>query len=92
MKTYCPSCKKHADHKVRESKCGRRTPQRKMSWGYKKHLRRIRGYTSQTAGKVPKFKQSQKMTLMTECTKCKKKHVLVLAHSKKKVELKKKEE
>lgn len=88
IKTYCPKCKKHTDHKVKELRKGAR---RTLSFGQQKFLRATKGYTSKKAGQVRKVKQSQKQTMMLECTACKKKHPLVYPHAKKKIEIKKKE-
>jgi len=89
INTYCPKCNKHTPHKVRELKKskGRRT----LSFGQQKFLRATKGYTSKKAGQVRKVKQSQKQTLMLECTVCKKRHPKGMPHAKKKIEIKKKE-
>lgn len=89
IKAYCPKCKKHTLHKVKELKKskGRRT----MSFGQQKFLRATKGYVGKKAGVPKKVKQSQKQTLMLECSQCKKKHPKGMPHSKKKIEIKKKE-
>ena len=88
INTYCPKCNKHTPHKVKELKKGAR---RTLSFGQQKFLRATKGYTSKKAGQVRKVKQSQKQTLMLECTICKKKHPKGMPHAKKKIEIKKKE-
>ncbi len=89
INTYCPKCNKHTPHKVRELKKskGRRT----LSFGQQKFLRATKGYTSKKAGVPRHVKQSQKQTLMLECTVCKKRHPKGMPHAKKKIEIKKKE-
>jgi len=88
INTYCPKCNKHTPHKVKELKKG---PRRTLSFGQQKFLRATKGYTSKKAGQVRKVKQSQKQTLMLECTVCKKRHPKGMPHAKKKIEIKKKE-
>jgi large subunit ribosomal protein L44e len=88
INTYCPKCNKHTPHKVKELRKGTR---RTLSFGQQKFLRATKGYTSKKAGQVRKVKQSQKQTLMLECTICKKKHPKGMPHAKKKIEIKKKE-
>jgi large subunit ribosomal protein L44e len=88
IKTYCPKCKKHTAHKVKEVRKGAR---RTLAWGQQKFLRATKGYTSKKAGQVRKVKQSSKQSTMLECSMCKKKHPKVFPHAKKKLEIKKKE-
>jgi large subunit ribosomal protein L44e len=88
INTYCPKCKKHTPHKVKELRKGTR---RTLSFGQQKFLRATKGYTSKKAGQVRKVKQSQKQTLMLECTVCKKRHPKGMPHAKKRIEIKKKE-
>ena len=88
INAYCPKCKKHTPHKVKELRKGTR---RTLSFGQQKFLRAIKGYTSKKAGSPRKVKQSQKQTLMLECSVCKKKHPKGMPHAKKKIEIKKKE-
>ena len=88
INTYCPKCNKHTPHKVKELRKGTR---RTLSFGQQKFLRATKGYTSKKAGQVRKVKQSQKQTLMLECTVCKKRHPKGMPHAKKRIEIKKKE-
>ena len=88
INVYCPKCNKHTPHKVKELRKGTR---RTLSFGQQKFLRATKGYTSKKAGSPRKVKQSQKQTLMLECSVCKKKHPKGMPHAKKKIEIKKKE-
>ena len=88
INTYCPKCNKHTPHKVKELRKGTR---RTLSFGQQKFLRATKGYTSKKAGQVRKVKQSQKQTLMLECTVCKKRHPKGMPHAKKRIEIQKKE-
>jgi large subunit ribosomal protein L44e len=88
INVYCPKCNKHTPHKVKEIRKGAR---RTLSFGQQKFLRATKGYVSKKAGQVRKVKQSQKQTLMLECTVCKKRHPKGMPHAKKKIEIKKKE-
>ena len=88
IKTYCPFCKKHTEHKVREHKEGKR---RTLAWGQVKFIKQTKGYKGKKAGKPKKVKQRKKVKLMLECMLCHKKHEKILPHTKKKIEIKKKE-
>ncbi len=88
INVYCPKCKKHTPHKVKELRKGTR---RTLSFGQQKFLRATKGYTSKKAGQVRKVKQSQKQSTMLECTVRKKRHPKIFPHAKKKLEIKKKE-
>ena len=86
IKTYCPFCRKHTPHKVKEAKKGKR---RSMSKGQARHLRKTKGYTSKIAGKANVKKQSKKTKLMLTCEQCKKQHEkLFPKRTKKKIEIK----
>ena len=84
IRTYCPKCRKHTGHKVKEGREGKR---RTMAWGQQKHIRKTKGYTSKVAGQAKRVKQRKKTKLMLECTVCKKKHPRILPDSKKKTEI-----
>jgi large subunit ribosomal protein L44e len=88
MHVYCPHCKKHTEHKVKEHREGTR---RSLAWGQIKHERKTYGYTSKIAGQVRKVKQRKKSKLMLECIVCHKKVGKIYPDSKKKVEIVKKE-
>lgn len=85
MRTYCPYCKKHTEQSVKEQKKGAR---RTMSWGQQKFLKKSRGYVSKVGKTIKPVKQSKKTALILTCAVCKKKHIMVMPHSKKKLEIK----
>ncbi len=89
IKTHCPFCKKHTQHKVKEFKIVK--ARGSLTWGERKFIRKTKGYTSKLGGTPKKVKQSRKMTMMLECSVCKKRHPFVLRHAKKKLEIMKKE-
>jgi large subunit ribosomal protein L44e len=66
--TYCPKCKKHAEHSVSLYKAGK---QRALSWGGRRMGRRQHGYGGQ---KYPELKRTakttKKMTAKLECKTC----------------------
>ena len=73
INTYCPSCRKHTTHKVRQQ---RKNPARSLSWGQRQFLRVQKGYGSQPRSEQRTFaKTTKKATLILECTECGKKHV-----------------
>lgn len=86
IRTYCPFCRKHTVHSLKEAKRGQR---RTLSWGQQKHLKKIKGYTSKIGKTLKHVKQSKKTVMMLTCSECKKAHRKVLPHSKKKPEFKK---
>lgn len=86
IRTYCPFCKKHIEHSIKEAKRGQR---RTLSWGQQKHLRKIKGYTSKVGKTIKVVKQRKKTVMMLTCNECKKSHRKVFPHSKKKFEFKK---
>jgi large subunit ribosomal protein L44e len=66
--TYCPKCKKHAEHSVSLYKAGK---QRALSWGGRRMGRRQHGYGGQ---KYPELKRTakttKKMLAKLECKTC----------------------
>lgn len=86
IRTYCPFCKKHTEHTVKEARKGKR---RTLAWGQQKHLKKIKGYTSKIGKTLKVVKQRRKTVMMLICKECGKKHRKVLPHSKKKTEFKK---
>ncbi len=89
INVYCPKCKKHTPHKVKELKKGGK--RRTLSWGQQKFIRATKGYVGKKAGVPRKVHQSQRQTLMLECSVCKKRHPKDMPPSKAKIEIKKKE-
>lgn len=88
MRIYCPKCRRHTLHKIKEYKEGRR---RSTAWGQFKHERKTWGYTSKVAGQVMKKKQRKQYKVLAQCKECGKKVERVYPHSKKRLEVKKKE-
>ncbi len=84
VRSYCPYCRKHIQHKVSEAKTGRR---RSTTAGQVRHVRKTKGYTSKIAGKAKHVRQSKKQKLMLACSDCGKKHEKVISPTKKKVEI-----
>ena len=96
VKRYCPSCKKHTEHKVSQTK--RRNP---SPFGYGSKVRaKKRGAARGTGNKgryskpaISKFKmtgkkQSKKTDLRMQCAACKKSHTQRRSTRAKKVEFK----
>ena len=82
IKTYCPYCRKHTEHKVK-SIVQKHSPAkpRTLSWGQQKHLKKIKGYKSKVAGSADHVKQSARNVLYLQCTICgKQHHMLSLIH------------
>jgi large subunit ribosomal protein L44e len=82
--TYCPSCKKHTEHKIIEGKKRTRGSAHPLSWGSKKRIK-SRGHLGVgNHGKYSKpaiskwrmagRKTSKKVDLRFECSVCKKMH------------------
>ncbi len=84
-RTYCPTCKKHTDHKVRL--VGKGTASN-MAIGTRKHERKLLGHGGKRAGKQTPKKQGKRQKIVMECNTCHKKHERVIgARTKKKLEL-----
>ena len=77
---YCPFCKKHTEHKVKESKRKTMGTAHPLSHGSraKKRHRAVYGnagrYSKPPGGKMYNKKQSKKTDFRYECSVCKKKH------------------
>ncbi len=68
IKTYCPRCNKHREHKVSLYKPGKA---RKLSWGIRQLERKRKGYGGEPRGKLRrKAKTKKKIVLVLECTVC----------------------
>ena len=88
MNTYCPTCRKHTEHKVK-SIVQKHSPAkpRKMAWGQIKHEKKTKGYTSKVAGTAAHDKQSARNVLYLLCPECKKQHPMTVgSRTKKKIE------
>ena len=68
IRTYCPRCRKHTEHKVTLYKKGK---DRALAIGARRHERELHGYGGQ---KYPiqrkKAKLTQKQTLKLTCKEC----------------------
>lgn len=68
IRTYCPHCRKHTQHKVSQLK---KRAARKLSWGQRQFARVMAGYGSQPRSEQKKFsKTSKKVVLMLKCDVC----------------------
>ncbi|RLG47918.1 MAG: 50S ribosomal protein L44e [Thermoproteota archaeon] len=71
IRTYCPRCRKHTEHKVSLYKAGR---PRKLSWGIRQLERKRKGYGGEPRGKLRrKAKTKKKIVLVLECKVCQRK-------------------
>lgn len=83
-KKYCPTCKKHQEHKVVEGKRKGRSATHPLSWGSKKRIKMRGSLGTGNDGKYSKpainkwrmtgRKTSKKIDLRFQCTTCKKMH------------------
>lgn len=73
---YCPTCKKHTEHKIIQvkSKPRPKTKKRALKIGVRRHFKKISGYHGSTSPKVKPVKTSKKLNLIFQCSVCKKKH------------------
>ena len=78
LNAYCPTCKKHALHKVKVTTT-KIKPGRTLAWGTRRHARKLAGYHGKVKGKAKVKKQGIRNKIMLECTKCKKKHERVIS-------------
>jgi len=84
--TYCPTCKKHTQHKAKLYSKGKA---RTTAWGQLKHERKLKGYVGKVAGEKSVKKQGKRNKVVLECTVCKKKHERTVGtRTRKKLELK----
>ena len=68
IKTYCPRCRKHTEHKVTLYKKGRES---KLRWGARKHEWEKKGYGGQKwPEQKRKAKTTKKAVLKLECSEC----------------------
>lgn len=68
---YCPKCKKHTQQKISIYKAGKR---RHSAIGERRHAEDKKGYGGQKFPQLAKpAKTTKKITLMYQCTVCKKK-------------------
>ena len=86
INAYCPSCKKHASHKVKAASKGR---PRTMAKGNRAHQRSLMGHGSKRAGEKTVKKQGKRQKLTLTCSQCKKKQERIVGgRTTRKIELK----
>ncbi len=89
MKSFCPTCNKHTDQKVKVTTT-KIKPGRTLAYGTRKYDRKLTGYHGKVKGKAKVKKQGIRNKIMLECVVCKKKHERVISgRMKKKAETKK---
>ena len=72
LHTYCPSCRKHTEHRVSQLK---KRSARPVSWGQRQFARVTAGYGSQPRSEQKKFaKVAKKVVLILKCSVCGKSH------------------
>ncbi|OIO28891.1 50S ribosomal protein L44e [Candidatus Micrarchaeota archaeon CG_4_10_14_0_2_um_filter_60_11] len=87
-KTYCPTCKKHTEQKVKVTTT-KIKPGRTMARGTRRHARKLSGYHGKVKGKAKVKKQGIRNKIMLECIVCHKKHErTITGRMKKKAEVK----
>lgn len=86
MRTYCPHCKKHTMHTVKIASKGRT---RSLSFGTRKHEKKLSGHGGKRAGEKTVKKYGKRQKLMLSCQECKKSHEKVIgSRTRKKAEIK----
>ncbi|MEM2948149.1 MAG: hypothetical protein QXY05_02105 [Candidatus Anstonellales archaeon] len=86
IRTYCPKCKKHTVHTVKIASKGRASS---LSFGTRKHEKKLKGHGGKRAGEKTVKKQGKRQKIILSCPECKKSHEKVLGtRTKKKVEIK----
>lgn len=78
--TYCQKCKNHTKHKVTQYKKGKETG---LAQGTRRYKSKQKGFGGQTKPIFrKKAKQTKKITLRLECTKCKRRRCKMLGRCK----------
>ncbi|MFQ5647913.1 MAG: 50S ribosomal protein L44e [Candidatus Aenigmatarchaeota archaeon] len=74
-RTYCPHCKRHTEHTVKQVKKKARSKAHPMSQSVKRFNRKVKGYRGFPRPK-PKGegKPTKKLDLRLQCKECKKQH------------------
>ena len=86
IRTYCPHCKKHALHTVKIASKGKASS---LSFGTRKHEKKLKGHGGKRAGEKTVKKQGKRQKILLTCPECKKSHEKVLGtRTKRKVEIK----
>ncbi len=88
IKTYCPKCKKHTEHKLKAFKPKGKKP-RALSKGTRKNVEKHKkGYGGMAKHIKGIKKQNKKPVFTAECVMCKSKHYFVIPKKMKQIELK----
>ena len=85
-KRYCPYCKKHTMHNIKQQKVKARPKTRKhgLKWGVRHQAKIESGYGSFPKPKAAKSEKTSKHpTFIFTCSVCKKSHVKVYSRAKK---------
>jgi large subunit ribosomal protein L44e len=78
IRTYCPKCRKHQEHKVRVIKKRARSSAHPASQSQKRFLRKMKGYGSfPRPNPKGEGKATKKVDLRLECTVCGKQHTKI---------------
>ncbi len=86
INTFCPSCRVHTPHKVKNVSKGQ---QRGLSKATRRHNRAIMGYVGSVEPKIHPKKLGKKQKVLLECKKCKKSTERVFGRrTRKKIEIK----
>ncbi|MEM2963497.1 MAG: hypothetical protein QXW70_03065 [Candidatus Anstonellales archaeon] len=86
LRTYCPACKRHTLHSASLASKGR---VRALSFGTRKHERKLKGRGGKRAGEKTVKKQGKRQKIVLTCSECKKKHERVVGtRTKKRLEIK----
>ena len=71
MRTYCPYCKEHTEHKIKIQKPRRRG---ELKQGQRRFRRKMKGYGGYPRPKPSGEKSTRKRDIRYICSKCKKMH------------------
>ncbi len=85
IRTYCPSCKAHAEHKVQVVKKRERGT---LKAGQRRFLKVMAGYRGFPRPNAKVVKQTKRVDMRLECKTCKKKHTKTRTFRAKKFEIK----
>ena len=86
INTYCPYCRKHTEHKVKNLPKG---PVRALGWHSRSHERKIHGYTGSVSVRLKPKKLGKNQVVLLECKVCKKSVQRTFgSRTKKKIEIK----
>ena len=91
LMAYCPFCKKHTSHELKQVKKGQRSEATKGQRRFRRVMAGYRGYPRPfSPGAKKREKTNKKKDLRLKCAECKKSHVKTRAFRAKKFEVIKK--